>query len=135
MSNPKKQLPRRTDEDWYRLIMDCRKSGLSDAQFCRANGIPNSSFSSAIKRLRGKSFAIPEVSDADVHDLTLIKQDVVKVDIVSDIRPPQKTAEVVQHIDNSHMIEIKFGDVQISLCNGANLELVARTLSALRSFV
>ena len=48
MSNPRKQLPRRTDEDWYRLIMDCRKSGLSDAQFCRANGIPNSTFSTEV---------------------------------------------------------------------------------------
>ena len=136
MSNPKKQLPRRTDEDWYRLIMDCRKSGLSDAQFCRANGIPNSSFSSAIKRLRGKSLAIPEVSDVDIHDLTLPKQDVVKVDIVNDIQPPMEyIPEVAPHIDNSHMIEIKLGDVQISLCNGADPELVARTLSALRSFV
>ncbi len=135
MSNPKKQLPRRTDEDWYRLIMDCRKSGLSDAQFCRANGIPNSTFATAVKRLRDKSFAIPEVNDIDAHDLTLTKQDVVKVDIISDIRPHQEPTEVVSHSDNSHMIEIKLGDVQISLCNGADTELVARTLSALRSFV
>ncbi len=136
MSNPKKQLPRRTDEDWYRLIMDCRKSGLSDAQFCRANGIPNSTFCTAIKRLRKKSFAIPEAGDVDIHDLTLPRQDVVKVDIVPDIQPPQELIpKVAPHIDNSHMIEIKLGDVHISLCNGADPDLVARTLSALRSFV
>ena len=136
MSNPRKQLPRRSDEDWYRLIMDCRKSGLSDAQFCRVNGIPNSSFCTAIKRLRKKSFAIPEAGDVDIYDLTLPKQDVVKVNIVPDIQPPQELIpEVAPHIDNSHMIEISLGDVHISLCNGADPDLVARTLSTLRSFV
>ena len=136
MSNPKKPQPRRTDEEWYRLIMDCRKSGLSDSQFCQANGIPNSSFSTVVKRLRKKSFAIPEVTDVDIHDLTLQKQDVVKVDIIPDVQSPQEfIPEVSPHIDNSHKIEIKLGDVHISLCNGADPDLVARTLSALRSFV
>lgn len=136
MSNPKKQLPRRSDEDWYKLIMDCRKSGLSDAQFCRVNGIPGSSFCTAIKRLRKKSFAIPEANDVDIYDLTIPKQDVVKVDIIPDIQPPQNLIhEVTPHIDNSHMIEISLGNVHISLCNGADPDLVAKTLSALRSFV
>ena len=67
MSNPKKHLPRRYDDEWYKLIMDCRKSGLSDSQYCRANGIPNSSFCTAIRRLRMKSVAIPERTDADIY--------------------------------------------------------------------
>ncbi|MBQ6409340.1 MAG: hypothetical protein IJJ64_15065 [Butyrivibrio sp.] len=58
------------------------------------------------------------------------------MDIISDIQPPQRIVpEATPHIDNSHMIEIKLGDVHISLCNGADPDLVARTLSALRSFV
>ena len=126
---------RRSDEEWYRIIMDCRKSGMSDAQFCHANNIAPSSLWSAIKRLRKKSFAIPQSADADIHDLTASKQDVVKVDIVNDIQPPMECIpEVAPHIDNSHMIEISLGDVHISLCNGADPDLVARTLSALRSF-
>ena len=60
----------------------------------------------------------------------------VKVDIIPDIQPPQELIPAVTpHLDNSHMIEIKLGDVHISLCNGADPDLVARTLSALRSFV
>ena len=137
MSNPRKQNPNRSDDEWYHIIMDCRKSGLSDAQYCNAHGISKSTLCCAIKRLRKKSFAIPDKSnDVDIHDLTLPKQDVVKVDIVTDIQPPQEIIpEVTSHIDNSHMIEISLGDVHISLCNGANPDLVARTLSALRSFV
>ncbi len=82
MSNPKKHLPRRYDDEWYKLIMDCRKSGLSDSQYCRANGIPNSSFCTAIRRLRMKSVAISERNDVDIYDLTLPGQDEIKVDIV-----------------------------------------------------
>ena len=126
----------RSDEEWYRIIMDCRKSGMSDKQYCHVNNIAASSLWSAIKRLRKKSFAIPESAGADIHDLTLPRQDVVKVDIMPDIQPPQEIIpEVAPHIDNSHMIEIKLGDVHISLCNGADPDLVVRTLSALRSFV
>ncbi len=136
MSNPRKVSPSRSDEEWYNLIMNCRKSGMSDAQFCRANGIATSTLSCAIKRLRAKSYGIPEHRDDDIHDRTLPKQDVVRVDIVNDIQPPMECIpEVAPHIDNSHMIEISLGDVHISLCNGADPDLVARTLSALRSFV
>ena len=136
MSNPRKVSPSRSDEEWYNLIMNCRKSGMSDAQFCRANGIATSTLSCAIKRLRAKSYGIPEHRDDDIHDLTTSKQDVVKVDIIPDIQPPRELIhEVAPHLDNSHMIEISLGDVHISLCNGADPDLVARTLSALRSFV
>ena len=136
MSNPRKQNPRRSDSEWYRIIMDCRKSGLSDAQYCNAHGISKSTFCCAIKRLRQKSFSIPEKStDVDIHDLTLPKQDVVKVDIVNDIQPPMEyIPEVAPHIDNSHMIEIEIGGAKISLCNGADPELVSKTLMALRRF-
>lgn len=128
--------PHRSDEEWYRIIMDCRKSGMSDTQYCSTNDIAQSSLWSAIKRLRKKSFAIPEVSDVDLHEPTLPKQDVFKVDIIPDIQPPQELTPVVTpHLDNSYMIEIKLGDIQISLCNGAESGLVAGTLSALRSFV
>ena len=136
MLNPRKVSPSRSDEEWYNLIMNCRKSGMSDAQFCRANGIATSTLSCAIKRLRAKSYGIPEHRDDDIHDLTTSKQDVVKVDIIPDIQPPRELIpEVAPHIDNSHMIEISLGEVHISLCNGADSDLVARTLSALRSFV
>ena len=53
------------------------------------------------------------------------------MDIVRDIQPPQECIpkEVTPHIDNSHMIEIEVGGAKISLCNGADPELVVKTLS------
>ena len=135
MSNQIRQ-SRKSNDEWYRLIMDCRRSGLSDTRWCELNNIRPTTFFSAVKRLRRVSYVIPDRTDEDIYDLTLPKQDVVKVNIVPDIQPPQEIIpEVAPHIDNSHMIEIKLGDVCISLCNGADPDLVARTLSALRSFV
>ena len=72
--------PHRSDAEWYRIIMDCRKSGMTDTQYCHINGIAASSFWSAVKRLRKKSFVIPESADPDIHDLTLSRQDVFTYD-------------------------------------------------------
>lgn len=129
---------RRNPDEWMKLVLECRKSGMSDRQWCNANDISYYTFASAIKTLRRMNYEVPKSRGLDIHDLTIPKQDVVKVDIVSDIQPPKEIVpvqEVATHLDNSHMIEISLGDIHISLCNGADPDLVARTLSALRSFV
>ncbi|MCR4591092.1 MAG: hypothetical protein K5668_09760 [Lachnospiraceae bacterium] len=57
------------------------------------------------------------------------------MDIVPDVRPPREMVSgAAPHIDNSHMIEITFGDIHISLSNGADPVLVSKTLSLLRSY-
>ena len=129
------QKPYRTRDEWFALIQECRKSGMTDAQWCLANGISRHSFNSAIKRLRKCSFIIPSRRSHDTYDITAPSQDVVKVDIVPDVRPPRETVpEAAPHIANSHMIEITFGDIHISLSNGADPVLVSKTLSLLRSY-
>ena len=129
------QKPYRTRDEWFALIQECRKSGMTDAQWCLANGISRHTFYTAIKRLRKCSYIIPSKRPHDTYDLTAPSQDVVKVDIVPDVRPPRDTVpEAASHIDNSHMIEITFGDIHISLSNGADPVLVSKTLSLLRSY-
>ena len=129
----------RSLDDWYKIVTECRQSGLTDEQWCLTNGIKKYALYSAIKRLRQKAYSIPspwQRTHDVIHDLTASRQDVVKVDIVPDIQPPQELIpEMATHLDNSHMIEISLGDVQISLCNGADPDLVVSTISALRSFV
>ena len=109
-------------------------SGMTDAQWCSANGISRNSFNTALKRLRKCSFAIPNKS-RDTYDLTVSKQDVVKIDIVPDVMPLKEAAPKAELLlDNSHMIEITFGDVHISLSNNADPVLVAKTITLLRSY-
>ena len=92
---------RRSPEEWMKLVLECRKSGMSDRQWCIANDISYYTFASAIKNLIRMNYEIPKSKDFDIHDLALPKQDVVKVDIVNDIQPPMECIpEVASHIDN-----------------------------------
>lgn len=99
---------RRTLDEWYKLVTQCRQSGLSDEQWCLCNGIKKYSLYSAIKRLRQKAYAVPKPmrnSHDEIHDLTIPKQDVVQVDIIDDIQPPKEyIPSVAPHLDNSHTI-------------------------------
>ena len=135
MSNPRNY---RTLSEWQALITESRTSCMSDAQCCLSNGISRNTFNNAIKRLRRKACDLPTPSRKkpnDIHDLTTRKQEVVKVDIVNDVSHPQETIPTyTPFLDNSHMIDITFGDIKVSLCNGADPVLVSKTLSLLRSF-
>ena len=132
MSNPTSY---RTRNEWLTLIREARQSGMTDAQWCQTKGINRNAFYSAIKRLRKSSCEIPDKRPKEIFDLTTSKQDVVKVDIVPDIQPLRETApQTDMYLDNSHMREITFGDVHISLNNGADPVLVSKTLSILRSY-
>lgn len=135
MSNP---INRRSLHEWQEIVQEARTSGMSDAQWCLANGISRHTFNDAIKRLRKKACDLPAPSrkrSCDIHDLTAPKQEVVKVDIVPDVESPVDLIHKDNSfLDNSHMIEISFGDCKVSLCNGADPVLVSKTLSLLRSF-
>ena len=124
----------RTDQEWFDLITECRQSGLSDSQWCRLNSIPSSTCSTAVKRLRNKSYALPDRACVDINPLDFTsKQEVVKVDIVNDRNPVRydETSRDVEPalpssmlLDNSHTIEIKLGNAIIRLSNDANPDLV-----------
>ncbi len=136
MSNPKSY---RTLAEWQVLITEARTSGMSDAQWCLANGISRNTFNTAIKRLRKKACALPAPSRKrpdDIHDLTVPKQEVVQVDIIPDVESPKELIpQGTPFLDNSHMIEITLGDYKVALSNGADPVLVSKTLSMLRSFL
>lgn len=129
----------RTDPEWLDLIMECRQSGLSDAQWCRNNRIPESTFYNAVCRLRKKACAIPASSVHDrpgkVLDLTSASQDVVPIRIEPDELPAAEIAPMrvtaAPHLDNSHRIEILSGSTCIRVSNGADPDLLASVLSVL----
>ena len=78
-SNPKSY---RTKDEWFALIQEARKSGMTDAQWCLANAISRHTFNNAIRRLRKSSYAIPSRMPQDIHDFTSSKQKVVKVELI-----------------------------------------------------
>lgn len=49
----------RTLSEWLSIIMESRKSGFTDIEWCRRNDINYEAFKTAAKRLRGASITLP----------------------------------------------------------------------------
>lgn len=72
---------RKTPEEQYRLVMECRKSGMSDCDWCRANGINPETFYTWITRLREKGgFPIPPAQKQP--SCQSLPHDIVRVDVL-----------------------------------------------------
>ncbi len=77
-------------KEQYRLVMECRSSGMTDHQWCRENGICPSTFYGWVRRLRQKGYQdIPE----PVHSQRVnTKQEIVRIEpdipALPDVSPP-----------------------------------------------
>lgn len=130
--------PRRSQEEWIQLIMECRNSGMTDRTWCERHGILVSSFYNAVKRLRKKACDIPYVSNKKPYalDLTAQKQEAVQIDlypetILNQTVPAPQVASA-PHIDNSHTIELMLGDVSLKVSNSADPVLLQQIIRMLR---
>lgn len=117
-----------------RLINKCRQSGMTDADWCRENGIAVSTFYNWVSRCRktaADQIPAPNYGHCEIPHL---KQDVVPIDIVSDHLPEQHTASQMHQTnpDNSHTIEVSMNDVTIRISNDADPALLTRTLRLIR---
>ena len=128
----------RTLNEWQSLILECRSNGMTDAEWCRLNGIPKNALYSALKRLRKKAVELPAPTKGiPFHDLTApVTQDVVKVTPVPDMPSTTSNAPKApvrsELSDNKHTIQINLGSLEISMTNDADPALVAETLKLLR---
>ena len=79
---------RRTADEQYQLIMECRSSGLSDYQWCTEHNINPGTFYNWVKRLRKKAcYDIPSATGRGGYKPAL-KPDVVKLEVISDHQNP-----------------------------------------------
>ncbi len=119
-----------------RLINECRKSGLTDADWCRQNNISASTFYNWISRCRKDACAVVPEPKYGHSGLPQPKQDVVSIDIVPDTLPEQPPAVPVRqadvYLDNSHTIEVTMNSLTIRISNSADPVLLSRTLKLLR---
>ncbi len=138
------KFPKRTDAEWMDIINTCRRSGYSDAEWCRLNGIPKSSLCNAARRLHQKSYQIPgsvRVMDDPINNLIApVTQDVVKIDLSQDSVPATydavpatvEAASASSFFDNSHTIEIIVGDTTLRISNSANPDLLKLILGSIK---
>ena len=130
------QSPSRSDEEWFRIINECRRSGLSDSQWCKQHDIRESTFFCAVSRLRKKAYAIPNRDKStDILPDSLPKQEVVRIDIEPEplqLRKPEPMQVMpATYLDNSHTIEIDVHGINIRVFNSVDKELLKTVLSAL----
>ncbi|MCD8131930.1 MAG: IS66 family insertion sequence element accessory protein TnpB [Lachnospiraceae bacterium] len=137
--------PTSTDEQ-YRLVLECRASGLSDYQWCMEHGIKPGTFYNWIKRLRQKECKdIPMANRGKGGNP--VKQEVVKIDfpVTSATKEPEESfvipAEylsadhpVLQNtVPNQPVIEVALFGTTIRIPQGADsdfMERVFRTVKA-----
>lgn len=118
------------------LINECRRSGLTDADWCRENGIAPSTFYNWVSRCRKASADILEPNYGH-KETPLPKQDIVSVDIVPEKLSEQTDAcqihQASLNLDNLHTIEVVINDTVIRVWNNADPLLLSQMLHLLRS--
>ena len=122
-------------DDQIRLIMECRRSGLSDYQWCEQNGIYPGNFYNWVSKLRKSGYTIPE-SEAKKNALPNV-QEVVKLDLVPEPEPApiqlteQNVSQSIRESVPSVAAEIRIGNLTLRLFNGADEQLIQSTLKSI----
>lgn len=116
-------------DEQFKLILECRGSGLSDYQWCAANGILPGTFYMWISRLRKAGYTIPNPA-AGQKALPVI-QEVVKLPVVNgetdDNRIVAQNANLPT-TDPRAAIEIELDGMTIRIHSKADSELIQRVL-------
>lgn len=111
-----------------RLVMECRRSGKTDAQWCIENGIRPATFYNWVSRLRKRGCDIPE-SNWNELELPVQHQDVVLLDMI-----PKPSALVVNDEQSEPVYEqsepVSSNSLLLEI-NGARLTIPNGTDSSL----
>ena len=122
---------RRTAEEQYQLIMECRNSGFSDYQWCNDHGINPGTFYNWVKRLRRKAcYDIPPACRRETYTAAS-EQEVVKLEVMPDV-PSIMDFEPLETIWASQRflspIEIQSGHVFVRISNDVDPRLLSQII-------
>ena len=126
--------PRTSLAEQYRLVMDCRQSGLSDSRWCEENGIQASTFYNWVNRLRKKGCKIPPPASKD-DLLPLPPQDVARGDLVLDVPfVDVATSETFSNPSSNctSALKLELGGARLEDSNDVNPDLLVSVLQVLR---
>jgi transposase-like protein len=128
--------PRKSIEEQYALVIECRSSGLSNQQWCMQHDIKPGTFYNWVKRLRQKAcYDIPAATGRDALTAS-VRQEAVKVDIVPDQAPdkqqvlqPSQLGEVMKcESAETVPIEIRTNEVIYRITNDVDPRLLSQIL-------
>ena len=102
--------------------MECRKSGLSDQQWCLNHDIKPGTFYNWVKRLRRNG--CPDLPAATRRtSLQSVPQEVVRIQMEQTAVPQPK-----------EIMELSIGNVQLRIPNGTDPVLLAQTIKILSEY-
>ena len=117
--------PRVPAEEQYRLIMECRKSGLPDHQWCLNNDINPGTFYNWVSRLRkSNSVDIPDKNPVSAYVPT--DQEVVKIEMNS-----LSASNAIDKSTDVSVMELVTGNTGLRIPNGTDPMLLAKTIRIL----
>jgi hypothetical protein len=129
---------RRSLEEQYELVLECRKSGLSDREWCFRKEIPQSTFYQWLKKLRDQAcYKIPETESGNSEISNVQKQDVVKLNMYPE-NPKYEKKALNTACSSTHerpAITIEIEGIRLSVENYADPTLLAQTLKMIRGFI
>lgn len=129
--------PRRTREEQYQLVLECRQSGLSDYNWCRENDINPGTFYNWVKRLRSYGgYDIPDPAGRDTY-APLPKQDIVKIELVEGSASPMQNPDTLHHLPEEasfqHSLELHIESVKMLVSNDISPDVLGMALQMLKS--
>ena len=125
-------------EEQYRLIMECRQSGLTDHQWCVEHDIKPGTFYNWVKRLRQKGCMDLPASTGRSHSAPE-SQEVVRVDFHDTDTPsyeqplnmiPASTKR--NNISVAEPMRLSVGSFLLTIPNGTDPKLLAQTLRIMK---
>jgi transposase-like protein len=124
-----------SNDEQFRLIMECRRSGLSDYQWCQLNDINPGTFYNWVSRLRKCGISIPMTSNKEKKKPAPL-QEVVKVNLIPNAASVPTTMQVEQNTcivtepANRELptVEIRIGNATIHFFNNTDKSLIETTL-------
>ena len=122
---------RKTHEEQYRLVLECRTSGLTDYQWCSEHGIKPGTFHSWVERLKKHpEYTIPPRKAREIY-VVEPKQDVVKLEITDDPNPNTYSFDddvsTTCIASPSSAIEIQAGSMVVRINNQATPSLFLKS--------
>ena len=117
-----------------KLIMECRRSGLSDYQWCQKQGINPGTFYNWVSKLRKAGYTIPDSAGKVVG--VPVMQEVVKLDLAeSETSAPammeQSTSLPALSGVPCIAAEIECGNIRMRIFNGADAAVVQNTFQCI----
>ena len=119
-------------DEQFRLIMECRASGLTDHEWCLQNDIKPGTFYNWVRRLRQKGYT--EIPDA-ISGRVPRRQEIVKIELT----PPATNESVVSVAQNQgtlsmqgHVMELSIAGTVLQIPNGTDPVLLRQTLHILK---